>query len=353
MLLERPFFTVLTPVYKGLDFIAACVQSVQSQAFGDYEHLLIDDGSPDESGAVCDRLAEADAHIRVIHQSNAGITGARNTGIRAAKGRYLLFLDQDDRLGPCALQAISAALEQAGEDLVSWRHHGQWGEMCADAALAQPARYAQADFGRLYGTGTVHYVWTKAFSVDFLHQNQLLFDETIQDGTDDLPFVIAFWRAWFADHPQAGIQYIPQFLYYYETGNEASVSNRPQPFLPSHLAMFSDLLNDFEHRYRVPASETGLALYLCLHTLAYGVYSTPSRRRGRLKQQLFQDSRFVSILDEVKHNQVYSPFYLPFRWQNSWLISFLFRSYERSRWWFWKAYRLGFYLLGGHWQQVF
>lgn len=350
---DRPFFTILTPVYKGMDFVPGCADSVRAQGFDDYEHLLIDDGSPDGSGALCDELAAGDGRIRVIHQQNAGVTGARNTGIAAARGRYLLFLDQDDRLGPCALRAIAAALREGGDDLVSWRHHGQWGEMCADPALAVPTRYAQPDFGKLYCTGTVHYVWTKAFPVDFLREKNIRFDETIQDGTDDLPFVIAFWRAWFGEHPGAGIQYISQFLYYYEIGNDASVSNRLQPFIPSHLAMFSDLLSDFLHRYHVPPDQMALAFYQCLHTLAYGVYSTPRARRRRLRAQLLEDGRFRAILNEMGRCRLYSPFYLPFRLGRLGLVVFLFRSYEGRRWWFWQAYRLGLLLLGPGWRQVF
>ena len=350
---QRPFFTILTPVYKGAAFVSGCAESVQAQAFGDYEHLFIDDGSPDDSGLLCDQLAAADSRIRAIHQQNAGVTGARNTGIEAARGRYLLFLDQDDRLGPCALAAIAAALKDAGQDLVSWRHHGQWEEMCADPALAVPARYAQADFGRLYYTGTVHYVWTKAFPVDFLQRSGVRFDETIQDGTDDLPFVLAFWRAWFTAHPDAGIRYISQFLYYYEIGNAASVSNRPQPFLPSHLAMFSDLSEDFLHRYRVPAAEMGYLWYQCLHTLAYGVLSTPPQKRPALKSGLLQDDRFAAILRQMGKARAYSPYYLPFCWGRLGLVAFIARSFEGDQRWFWRAYRLGRLLLGRGWRDVF
>lgn len=350
---ERPYFTIVTPVYKGRDFLAGCVNSVREQGFDDYEHLLIDDGSPDDSGALCDSLAAADGHIRVIHQQNAGVTGARNTGIRTAKGLYLLFLDQDDRFGPCALQAIHNVLIDCGHDLVSWRHHGQWAEMCTDAAQAIPTRYAQPDFGKLYNTGTVHYVWTKAFPVDFLREKDLRFDETIQDGTDDLPFVLAFWRAWFDSYPSAGILYISQFLYYYEIGNDASVSNKPQPFLPSHLTMFSDLLCDLESRYHVPPGEMALARYQTLHTLAYSVYSTPPKDRRALRKELFCDPRFTAILDRVAQNRVYSPFYLPFRFRSQWLIRLIFRSYEGRRWLFWKAYRLGLFLLGSGWRECF
>ena len=350
----QPFFTIVTPVYKGRDFIKGCAESVSAQGFGDYEHLLIDDGSPDESGALCDELAETDRRVRAIHQPNAGITGARNTGIRQARGRYLLFLDQDDRLAPCALEAIHSALAAAGEDLVSWRHHSRRDEMCRQAGETEFRRYSQSQLGRLYDTGTVHYVWTKAFPVDFLRRGALFFDESIQDGTDDLPFVLDFWRAWFTAHPQAGVRYCPQFLYYYECGNAASVSKRPQPLRGSHLEMFSRLLRDLSERYGVPDRDLGLACYIALHTLAYGVRSTPARARRALRRRLLGDGRFGYILEMTRRAKVYSPFYLPLCRGTLGLVAFLFRSYESPRrWWYWQCYRLGGLLLGPGWRQVF
>ena len=350
----QPFFTIVTPVYNGADFIKGCVESVSAQGFGDYEHLLIDDGSPDESGALCDELAAADRRVRVIHQPNAGITGARNTGIRQARGRYLLFLDQDDRFAPCALEAIHTALASAGQDLVSWRHHGQWNEMCRQAAQAEFRRYSQPQLGRLYDTGTVHYVWTKAFPVNFLRESRIFFDQTVQDGTDDLPFVLDFWQAWFSAHPQAGVLYCPQFLYYYECGNAASVSNRPQPLRESHLEMFRRLLRDFSEQYGVPDADMLSACYIVLHTLAYGVLSTPRRDRRALRRRLQADGRFRYILDTTLRVKALSPFYLPFRWGALGLVAFLFRSYESPRrWWFWQACRLSRRLLGPEWRQVF
>lgn len=350
MATAHPFFTIITPVYKGLPFLEGCAKSLLAQTCGDYEHLLIDDGSPDASGQLCDALALADARIRVIHTFNGGVTSARNFGIRQARGAWLLFLDQDDRLSPYALETIKAALEQAGEDLVSWKFHDVWAEM-APGPNGPHRRYAQREMGLFYRTDTVHYVWTKAFSVEFLQKNALAFDETIQDGTDDLPFVNAYCHAWFTAHPGAGVWYLEQPLYYYETGNEASVSNRPQPFLESHLTMFTDLLRDMKTVYGAPEADLGPIWRRCLHTLAYGVYSTPKPRRKALRSRVLRRPQVVELLNAMKRHKVYSPFYLPYRLGSTALVSFLFRSFERKKWWYGKFYWLGYYLLGGSWQR--
>lgn len=88
--------SVIIPVYNVERYLERCVQSVQRQTYQDVEIILVDDGSPDNSGLLCDQLAEKDPRIRVIHQENQGLSGARNTGIRRATGDYIIFFDSDD-----------------------------------------------------------------------------------------------------------------------------------------------------------------------------------------------------------------------------------------------------------------
>ena len=84
------------PVYKVMPYLERCVQSLLCQTNKDFEIILIDDGSPDDSGKLCDELAARNSCIRVIHQENKGLSGARNTGIENARGEYIIFVDSDD-----------------------------------------------------------------------------------------------------------------------------------------------------------------------------------------------------------------------------------------------------------------
>lgn len=94
--MNHPFFSIVIPVYNTIKELQRCVDSVVSQSFEDFELILVDDGSTDGSGALCDRLSAEDPRIKTIHKANGGCAAARNTGIRAAGGKYLLFLDSDD-----------------------------------------------------------------------------------------------------------------------------------------------------------------------------------------------------------------------------------------------------------------
>lgn len=89
-------FSIIVPIYNVEKYLRCCVDSVLAENFADYEMILVDDGSPDGCGKICDEYAGKYPHIKVIHKENGGLSDARNAGIRAAKGDYLIFLDSDD-----------------------------------------------------------------------------------------------------------------------------------------------------------------------------------------------------------------------------------------------------------------
>ena len=91
-----PFFSVIIPVYNVEKYLDQCIRSVLTQPFKDLEAILVDDGSTDSSGKMCDDWAARDSRVRVIHQQNGGLGQARNAGLRVAKGEWILFLDSDD-----------------------------------------------------------------------------------------------------------------------------------------------------------------------------------------------------------------------------------------------------------------
>ena len=91
-----PKISVIVPVYKAEAYLHRCVGSLLTQTFTDFEVLLVDDGSPDRSGAICDEYARRDSRVRVFHKENGGVSSARNYGISKAEGLWLLFVDSDD-----------------------------------------------------------------------------------------------------------------------------------------------------------------------------------------------------------------------------------------------------------------
>ena len=109
--------SVIVPVYKVEDYLRECVDSILAQSFADFELILVDDGSPDSCGVICDEYAKIDSRVRVIHQENMGLSGARNTGIDVAAGELLTFVDSDDVIKIDYLEKLCYALWKENADI--------------------------------------------------------------------------------------------------------------------------------------------------------------------------------------------------------------------------------------------
>lgn len=110
--------SIIVPVYKAESFLDRCVQSILSQTYSDLEVLLVDDGSPDSSGAMCDAYARQDSRVRVIHKENGGVCSARNAGLDAAQGEYITFVDSDDYIDDCMYQCMMEKAREFSCDVV-------------------------------------------------------------------------------------------------------------------------------------------------------------------------------------------------------------------------------------------
>ena len=113
-----PKLSIIVPVYKVEQYIHKCVDSILNQSFTDFELILIDDGSPDNCGAICDDYAQKDERIRVIHKENGGLSDARNFGIDASQGEIIGFVDSDDYLDKDMYNQMITYLEENDCDVV-------------------------------------------------------------------------------------------------------------------------------------------------------------------------------------------------------------------------------------------
>lgn len=108
--------SVIVPVYRVEKYLSDCIESILNQTFADFELILVDDGSPDRCGEICDEAAKHDARVHVIHQKNAGLSAARNAGIEIARGSWLSFVDADDFVALNFLEALHKAATRAQAD---------------------------------------------------------------------------------------------------------------------------------------------------------------------------------------------------------------------------------------------
>lgn len=113
-----PLVSVIVPCYKVERYLPTCIESILGQSYDDWELILVDDGSPDRCGAICDEYAQNDNRIKAIHKPNGGLSSARNAGMRAMTGEYVTFVDSDDFLHPDALKQFVTLAHKHGADIV-------------------------------------------------------------------------------------------------------------------------------------------------------------------------------------------------------------------------------------------
>ena len=187
-------FSIIVPVYNVERYLPDCFKSLSEQSFQNFEVLLIDDGSTDSSGGLCDQYSQMDRRFKTIHRENGGLSAARNTGIREACGDYLLFLDSDDFLvGADALEKLATALEPTPDVLIY--RITEWNEDASTVLSESPMRFEEKRLFRaeeildsLYTTDDGLYVTmapTKIVRREFCLQNQLLFLEGIYHEDDE------------------------------------------------------------------------------------------------------------------------------------------------------------------------
>ena len=116
MMREDPLISVIVPCYKVEKYLPSCIESILRQTYGHIEVIIVDDGSPDKCGLICDDYAERDSRIRVIHKNNGGLSDARNVGIDQARGEWITYIDGDDYVSDSYVETLYTLAKDYGCD---------------------------------------------------------------------------------------------------------------------------------------------------------------------------------------------------------------------------------------------
>ena len=214
--------SVIVPVYCAEKHLDRCIRSILSQTESDIELWLIDDGSPDQCGNICDAFAQSDERVHVLHKANAGVSAARNDGIKRASGKYIAFVDADDYIEPTMLSSLVAQAERNEADIVMCGYYiehisvRKTANICCDIGEYSHAGVKQLFlkfFGRDY-TGLAS-MWNKLYLRSFLNLHDIQVDESLQRAED-------FWFNFKAFECATHISVVSTPLYHY-IQNEDSV----------------------------------------------------------------------------------------------------------------------------------
>ena len=180
--------SVIIPVYNTAKYLDRCVQSVTDQLYQDWECILVDDGSTDDSGLICDKWALQDSRIKVVHQANKGVSVARNHGIEISTGKYIAFIDSDDWVDSCYLQDLYDNRKDC--ELVISGHVGERengnNEYCEPLATKIFALSSEniADFVHLNKKALLYGPVNKLFLAKLIKDNQIQFPANCAYGED-------------------------------------------------------------------------------------------------------------------------------------------------------------------------
>ena len=196
----EPLISIIVPVYKVEGYVARAIDSILAQSYQHFELFLVDDGSPDNSGAICDEYAARDQRIHVIHQKNAGDPTARNNAMDLATGDYYYFMDSDDWAEPEMLKdMVTLALRDDAQLVVAGFYIDTYyseTEFLQDIRQVDPVVYLDAqsfrrDAYRLFDMNLLYTPWNKLWDRSYIEEKGLRFPSTFWD---DFPFVLSVIR---------------------------------------------------------------------------------------------------------------------------------------------------------------
>lgn len=227
--MEAPFFSVIMPVYKTETYLPEAIDSVLGQTFSNFELILVDDCSPDKSGAICDAYAQKDSRVRVLHQpENGGASAAREKGLSYARGKYVLFMDSDDTLSETIMSASHTALVQYQPQVLMFGAQEVYvnakGDVYSRKDILYPACNLQShtqvrkEVITIEKTTLFGYLWNKFYALDFLQSAGVTFAD--MPLNEDFQYNLELFRT------VSSLFVLEQVGYYYYKRQSLSLTGR-------------------------------------------------------------------------------------------------------------------------------
>lgn len=182
-----PLVSIIVPIYKTERFLRKCVDSILSQTYTTIEVILVDDGSPDNCGRICEEYAKSDARVKVIHKQNAGLSEARNTGIDTANGKYILFVDSDDYLENQTIEMLIDGASGKRLPVIGYKLLYTNSDKVSVPEQAygcfETLRSYLLSFHELFAT-KFNFAWGKLYDFSIIQKHSLRFEKGLSLGED-------------------------------------------------------------------------------------------------------------------------------------------------------------------------
>lgn len=318
--MNNPLISIIVPAYNVAAYLPACLDSLLHQTYSNIEIIVVNDGSTDQTKNIAVRYANEYPNIILIDQKNEGLSGARNAGIKQAKGDYLCFVDSDDWTEKDMIQKVVCSMIQK-EDVVLWGYIKEY----AHASIKQPLskeieRYSEKNIHSLYQriVGPVNdqlkhpecvdsYItaWGKLYKASIIRDNQIQFVSTKEIGTEDLLFNVQFFS-----HVRTAV-ILPDCLNHYRKNNISSLTSNYKPLLFTQWMKLQDLVwkniagdSLLEEAYynRIACTMIGLGLNEASVDVSYGEHR-------KKMMWILKENRYQRAFRQLKF------VYLPIHWK--------------------------------------
>ena len=236
--MSRPKISVIVPVYKAETYLCRCVDSILSQTFEDFELLLIDDGSPDRSGEICDEYAKRDCRVRVFHKENGGVSSARQCGLDNAKGEYVIHADPDDWIEKEMYERMYEVAIKNNADIVGCDFVLEFSEQYQRVSR-QPLSENSLSCIRLFFEEKLHSgCWNKLIIRKLFEENKISFPRNVNLWEDMSTIPRVFYYA-------KNIKYVPSPFYHYVQYNPHSYTKSKNSSVLTQKIEAIKILDDF------------------------------------------------------------------------------------------------------------
>lgn len=206
---DMPKVSVIMPVYNSEEYLDKAIMSVINQSYKDFELILVDDGSKDKSGKICDKYARKYSNVVVIHKKNGGLCSARNAGLKKATGKYISFIDNDDEYLPGFLEDNVRIMEEKKVDWVRFNRisktffadgtikesrHGTTGFAKNGEVTTITHKQIKNSFEKMRLSGALYGIWDALFKTSIIKKNNIQFDTDIKMGGEDWVFNLQYLK---------------------------------------------------------------------------------------------------------------------------------------------------------------
>lgn len=285
--METNLISVIVPVYNNEKFLERCIQSVLNQSYKYIELILVNDGSTDNSGSICDKYSKNYDRVKVIHQVNSGVSVARNTGIINARGEYIQFLDSDDYLEANMCEKLYKSITKNSSDMVICGYIQNYRrksikQPCKNKVLLRFEDLSK-EFKYLYENWLINCPWNKLYRREKI---ELLFKEDMSLAED------LFFNIDYISNCRGNISLISDCLYNYSIATENSLTSRYRDDL------FQNIISSYNYVYK-----------FCKHNLLQGDYEVGLNNilvqnlYGLLQNEVFNNE--IKLLNKIKNIKIY------------------------------------------------